>query len=236
MLFFHWILSVRPLMIIASTFSLPSEPDFERSNNPNVLPNILAGQNDDQTSTPVAISLGQSLAGEPYIRSVLQSDQTSTDNSFTSDILSSDQTSPDDLFAFDTNPLDQTTPDKFFDLAQASPSSGPLATSEIAGYHLKLSPPGPNEKHVTPPPSPPPTPIKEGSLEFFRPFCYPPKIKVCCHEDVDKMLTVYVCTYYDIFLMICWPGFGYQFCCEAVVENIGFRCKAIKQWTKEMWF
>ena len=202
-----------------------------------MLPNILAGQNDDQTSTPVAISLGQSLAGEPYIRSVLQSDQTSTDNSFTSDILSSDQTSPDDLFAFDTNPLDQTTPDKFFDLAQASPSSGPLATSEIAGYHLKLSPPGPNEKHVTPPPSPPPTPIKEGSLEFFRPFCYPPKIKVCCHEDVDKMLTVYVCTYCkrmhsfpfdklicshnadDIFLMICWPGFGYQFCCEAVVVS-----------------
>ncbi|MCJ1263826.1 hypothetical protein MMC22_003696 [Lobaria immixta] len=215
-------------MIVASTFSLPSGPDSE------MLPDILPGQNDDQTSTPVAISLGQSLAGEPYIRSALQSDQTSPDNPFTPDILSSDQTSPDDLFAFGANSLDQTTPDKFFD--PDSRSSGPLATSDITDFHLKLSPPGPNEKHVTPPPSPPPTPIKEGSLEFFRPFCYPPKVKVCCHEDVDTMLTVTFCTYYDIFLMICWPGFGYQFCCEAVVANIGFRCKAIKQWTKELWF
>lgn len=202
-----------------------------------MLSNVLADQNDDKTSTPVAISLDQSLAGEPYTRSFLQSDQTSPDNPFNPDILYSDQTFSDDLFASGTNPLDQTSPDKFFDPDQASLSSGPLATSDITGFHLKLSLPGPNEKHVAPPPSPPPTPIKEGSLEFFRPFCFPPKVKVCCHQDFDRMLIVHVCTYCkimhsfpfdklicshdadDIFLMICWPGFGYQFCCEALAVS-----------------
>ena len=181
--------------------------------------------------------MDQSLADGSYTPSTLPPGQKSSDNPFTPDLLHLDQTSSDNLFASGTDSLDQVSSEKIFDPGQASLTPVQLAASDIAGLQLKLSPPDFEEKHVDPPPALPPAPIKEGSLQYFRPFCPPSKVKVCCHEDVNPMLKAYVCTSCkillsflfnklicpyntdDIFLMICWPGFGYQFCCEAVVVS-----------------
>lgn len=49
------------------------------------------------------------------------------------------------------------------------------------------------------------------------------KAYVCtsCKISLSLLFNKLICPHNtdDIFIMICWPGFGYQFCCEAVVVS-----------------
>lgn len=172
---------------------LPSDqtsPD-ERSTPDTLHPDQTA----DKLFTPSTVSSDQNSHDEPSI--ILgQSDDVSS----MPGTLHLDQTSLDDSIAPSSVLLDHIPLEKFSDrgeiaantpLPDNSISSHQLATSDAGGLHLNVNPPGPDEKRV----NLSPTPIKEGSLPFFRPWCPINKSKLCCQEDINPIYNVYQCVY-----------------------------------------
>lgn len=151
-------------------------------------------QVDGQAISYLSFPSEQTPPDEPPTPGTLYPDQTSTDRPSTPGIIPLDQSSPEISSSLDESIANSPFPGNLI-------SSLQLATSDISGYKLNVHPPGPEEKYVNP------TPIKEGSLPFFRPWCLPKKVKLCCHETINEVHKYYYCIYcktvYFILVLSC---------------------------------